>query len=91
MASVTRSILSTVHLALAMRAGTALVLISSMVVAVAPPAAHAQDSHYWSQQYGTRSELLGGAEQRSFEEAMRRVLPVAEAHLKNFPPEPPLS
>ena len=26
-----------------------------------PGSAHAQDSHYWSEQYGTRAALLGGA------------------------------
>jgi len=39
--------------------------IGGMLVAVAilgwPAGLRAQDAHYWSQQYGTRAELLGGA------------------------------
>ena len=31
-----------------------------MILSVAAPGAHAQDSNYWDNQYGTKGELLGG-------------------------------
>jgi len=36
-------------------------LVVLVVVGAWPAPAGAQDAHYWSQQYGTRAELLGGA------------------------------
>ena len=37
-------------------------LIAGILAAGAMPSAvHAQDAHYWTYQYGTRSNLLGGA------------------------------
>jgi len=39
---------------------TAKIVIALCLVVLSGTAAFAQDSNYWSQQYGTRSELLGG-------------------------------
>jgi hypothetical protein len=44
----------------AMKLGTELIITSLAVLCVSAPLA-AQDSHYWTMQYGPRSSLLGGA------------------------------
>ncbi len=36
-------------------------ILVTAVMAIASAGASGQDAHYWSQQYGTRSTLLGGA------------------------------
>jgi len=43
-----------------MKLGTVLIITSLAVLCVSAPLA-AQDSHYWTMQYGPRSSLLGGA------------------------------